>query len=420
MTPANAAIQAWYTEQLRSFWAARYRAYLDESDPNNKRYPREKELGDKAIHLDRRKKWTALPRAVRAAVEYYFDRVEAQDRGWASVYRVPTDHGKTYAVRVTTDGSGGWIEVYDLKGHLLGAGRTYLELIAWAPRKEVRQQFGDNWPEALDRSKTLWKPDRLPAEPRFKPGRAVECRWHYSFIWFPTVVVQAELDRVQVEFDDHSRAWLANDFVRDPTGYGSKGLPEPTPEMAAIKPGDRVECRWQGAEIWFPATVLERHGNRVHVKREADGEEEWTAPGYCRPPAPDEPEPQPPFAVGDYVDFRWLGGSAIYRGWIMERQGDRLRIEAEDGTEQWATAGKCRRLTDPDEGGGDFPEFAVGDRVDCRYQGGRKYIPGKITNRRGNRILVDYDNGWREWTSPRLCRKPKEKKGKSGGRKKSE
>ena len=421
MTPANAAIRSWYTEQLRSFWAARFRAYLDESDPNNERYPREKQLGDAAVKLNRKKEWKALPEEVRGAAEYYFRRVEAEDWGWVEVYRASTDHGETYAVRVTTDGDDGWIEVYDLEGQLLGAGRTYLELIAWAPREEVREQFGDNWPAALDRSKTLWRPPAPPApKPRFQPGQTVECRWQYSFVWFPANVTQAELDRVEVEFDDHSREWLSVDFVRETTGYGSKGLPAPTPEMAALQPGDRVDCRWQAEKLWFPATVLERHGNRVHVKREGDGEEEWTAPGYCRPPAPDEPEPEPPFAVGDYVDFRWLGSTAICKGWIMERQGDRLRIETEDGTEEWTTVGKCRRLTDPDEGGGDFPEFAVGDRVDCRYQGGRKYIPGKITNRRGNRILVDYDNGWREWTSPRLCRKPKEKKGKSGGRKKSE
>jgi|GEM_PF-1298427 len=419
MTPAKAAIQSWYTEQLRSFWAARFRAYLDDSDPNNERYPREKELGDAAVKVDRKKKWKSLPAEVREAADYYYNRVEAEDWGSVRVYRVPTEHGETYAVRVTTDGDDGWIEVYDLQGHLLNAGRTYLELVAWAPREEVREQFFDNWPEALDRSKTLWNPPAPPPpEPRFKPGQSVECRWRYSFIMFPATVTQAELDRVQVEFDDRSREWLPVDFVRDPTGYGSVGLPVPTPEMAAIKPGDRVDCRWQGGEIWFPATVLERHGNRVHVKREGDGEEEWTAPGYCQPPRPDEPEP--PFVVGDYVDFRWLGSTEIYKGWVMERQGDRLRVEAEDGTEEWTTVGKCRRVTDPDEDAGDFPEFAVGDRVDCRSQGGRKYYPGKIANRRGSRILVDYDDGSREWTSPRLCRKPKEKKGKSGGRKKSE
>ncbi len=421
MTSAHAAMRSWYTEQLRSFWAARFQSYLDGSDPDNKRYPREKELGDAAVKVDRKKKWTALPRPVREAAEYYYNRVEAEDWGSVRVYRVPTDHGETYAVRVTTDGDDGWIEVYDLQGHLLGAGRTYIELIAWAPREEVRQQFFDNWPEALDRSKTLWQPPAPPApEPRFKPGQAVECRWQYSFIWFPATVTQAELDRVQVEFEDHSRKWLPLDSVREATGYGSEGLPEPMPEMAAIKPGDRVDCRWQGDEIWFPATVLERHGNRVHVRREGDGEEEWTAPGYCRPPTPDEPEPEPPFAVGDYVDFRWLGSTEIYKGWIVERRGNRLRIEAEDGTEEWTTVGKCRRLTDPDEDGGAFPEVAVGDRVDCRYQGGRKHFPGKITDRRGNRILVDYDEGSREWTSPRLCRRRKKPRGKSGSRQKSE
>ena len=71
MTPANAAIQSWYTEQLRSFWAARFQAYLDGSDPNDELHPREKELGDAAVEVDREKELTALPREVREAVEYY-------------------------------------------------------------------------------------------------------------------------------------------------------------------------------------------------------------------------------------------------------------------------------------------------------------------------------------------------------------
>src|SRR2546423_1592012 len=104
MTPANAAIQSWYGEQLRSFWAARFQAYLDGSDPDEERHPREKELGGAAVKVDRRKGWTALPREVREAAEYYYMRVEAEDWGSVRVYRVPTDHGGTYAVRVTTDG----------------------------------------------------------------------------------------------------------------------------------------------------------------------------------------------------------------------------------------------------------------------------------------------------------------------------
>src|SRR5262249_45236442 len=309
------------------------------------------------------------------------------------------------------------IEVYDLKGHLLGAGRTYLELIAWAPREEVHDQFGDNWPAALDRSTTLWQPPAAPpSEPEapFKPGQAVQCYYGNGLIWFPATIKQAQLDKVEVEFDDHLREWVPVNLVREKYGSGQEDWPRPTPEMAAVKPGDRVEFLSQGDTIYFPATVLERRGSRLRVRRD-DDTEEWTMPGLCRPPTPDEPEPEPPFAVGDYVDFRWLGSTAIYKGWIAERQGDRLRIEVEDGTEEWTTIGKCRRATDPDEDAGDFPEFAVGDRVDCRYQGGRKYYPGKMTNRRGNRMLVAYDDGSNGGTTPRLCRKPKEETGKSAG-----
>lgn len=45
-------------------------------------------------------------------------------------------------------------------------------------------------------------------------------------------------------------------------------------------------------------------------------------------------------------------------------------------------------------------DVAVRDRVECRYR------EGKVSNRRGNRIRIDYDDGSREWTSPRMCRTP--------------
>jgi hypothetical protein len=43
-----------------------------------------------------------------------------------------------------------------------------------------------------------------------------------------------------------------------------------------------------------------------------------------------------------------------------------------------------------------------------RYHGGGEEYPGKVTNRRGHRVKVEYDDGTWEWTFPQLCRKPRE------------
>ncbi len=402
MATSSTTVKAWFAERLRAFHAGRYQNFLNDTDPNNELLPKHHELSPAAVKVERNTGWPTLPSSVRAAADFYLKRVEAEDWGSVGVYRVPTALMETYAVRVTTDGDDGWLEVFDLDGRFLGAGRTYIELIAWTTQKKVREQFGDNWPKALDRKKTLWQvPAGPPPEPRFKPGQEVECRWQLSFVWFPARVVQADLSRVEVEFDDGSREWLEEDHVREV--YGERQEPTVLPGMDALAPGDQAEFQGGGDTIFYLGTVVERRGNRIRM-RKLDDSEAWTMPALCRPLTPDEVEPVPPLAVGDFVEFRWLGSSEIYKGWVIEREGVRLLIVSEYGIEESSTVGKCRRLVDPDASAGDLPAVAVGDRVDCRYQGGETYSPGKVSRRRGTRILVDYDDGSREWTTPRMCR----------------
>jgi hypothetical protein len=402
MTTQNQAVQDWYTERLRQFHGERYQAYLDDSDPNNELHPKSQELSQAAVKLDRAD-LAQLPAEVRAAFDFYFHRVEQEDWGSVAVYRVQTDILETYAVRVTTDGDDGWLEVYDLQGNLLGAGRTYIELVAWAPRDEVRSQFGDNWPAALDTSKTLWKvPQAAPPEPLFQPGENVECRWQSGFIWFPAEVVLAEVQRVQVRFDDGSLEWLDPDMVRKV--YAPTPPPTIPDDMKDLAAGDRIESRLWGEDNYYPASVVERRGNRVHVKYD-DFDPEWTHLGLCRRPVPDAPGEAPPLAVGDRVECRWQGGSTLFARWVTQREGERILVEYEDGDQEWTTPSRCRRLIEEDDAA-EGPHLAVGDRVECRWQGGDDYFPGKVSNRRGNRVLIDYDDGSREWTRPAKCRKP--------------
>ena len=81
-----------------------------------------------------------------------------------------------------------------------------------------------------------------------------------------------------------------------------------------------------------------------------------------------------------------------------------MLVEYESGVEEWTTTGKCRRAVEEEEPPG-TPPLAIGDRVECRYAGGENYYPGKVTNQRGQRVLIDYDDGSREWNSPGMCRK---------------
>ena len=136
MADVSATVQAWYTERLREFTAARFQAYLNNSDPNDELHPKHQELSPAAGKVNR-EEWPQLPAEVRESAQFYYQRVEAEDWGSVGVYRVTAGTKQTLAVRVTTDGDAGGLEIYDLQGRLLGAGLTYIELIAWAPREEV-------------------------------------------------------------------------------------------------------------------------------------------------------------------------------------------------------------------------------------------------------------------------------------------
>lgn len=108
------------------------------------------------IHLHRDE--LGIPRSVLDAYDFYNE--SCCDWGGAIIYQAQIDLDLIYVVRVTTDGDDGWVEVFDLEGNLLAAGRTYLELISWGAVEEIRQ-YVDNFefPSELDDrySRTMWK-----------------------------------------------------------------------------------------------------------------------------------------------------------------------------------------------------------------------------------------------------------------------
>jgi hypothetical protein len=121
-----AVIRRFYEQELRAYWAEADRGVLDQ-------YRLESPSGDE----QRRH----LPRSVQKAYAFYKEQV--QDEDWGNVYllQVPVEGvGPTYAVRVTTDGDDGWLEVFDAQGRNAGVGRTYLEWIAWGPAAAIRAQ----------------------------------------------------------------------------------------------------------------------------------------------------------------------------------------------------------------------------------------------------------------------------------------
>jgi hypothetical protein len=146
--------RAHFVRALRDHFSACYQAVLADADDDKPL------LGQFALGWPRwRENGLGLPAEVFAAYIYYVETVSDADWGGVGVYRVPVGGDVTYAVRVWTDGDDGWLEVYDQSGELLGAGRTYIELVGWGDRDQVRAlvHTGGLPPGMQDAHKrTLW------------------------------------------------------------------------------------------------------------------------------------------------------------------------------------------------------------------------------------------------------------------------
>lgn len=71
------------------------------------------------------------------------------DEDWGSVdiHRWELNGKPLYVVRTDTDGSDGWLELYDADGTALGYGRTDWSWPVWAAKGDVRRSvFGDDPP----------------------------------------------------------------------------------------------------------------------------------------------------------------------------------------------------------------------------------------------------------------------------------
>ncbi|HZZ77282.1 MAG TPA: LCCL domain-containing protein [Gemmataceae bacterium] len=154
-----AAVQTYYAQLLRDFHYDRYLAYRGYTDTGEARegddndgYPRDDELSAEATRVQP----DALPTAAREAYEFYHKHFTEEDIGSVRNYRVPVDGVITYAVRTTTDGDDGYLEVFDELGETLGTGRTYIDCVAWGSRDWLRDQvanYGEFPPEMREAMK---------------------------------------------------------------------------------------------------------------------------------------------------------------------------------------------------------------------------------------------------------------------------
>jgi hypothetical protein len=153
----NDLIRLHYEEIYENHVLKTYRAYISNEELDED----EELLGRCILDLHRDPElFENLPESVRTAYDYYYVHIAKCDLGCVRLCQVPYKNDVTYAIRVSTDGDDGWLEVYDQYGQVIGTGRTYIELIGWGKIDEIREQVHDfNFPSSLSDKgrKTIWQ-----------------------------------------------------------------------------------------------------------------------------------------------------------------------------------------------------------------------------------------------------------------------
>lgn len=125
-------------EPVRQFYEAKIASNQDRFEA----FARDESLGNLRDPVERAK----IPRQVLEACDFYYRNVLENDWGNVRVFRIPVDGAPTFAVRVTSDGGDGWLEVFDERGGTLGTARTDCGLVQWRPRDEIRKHATDGLP----------------------------------------------------------------------------------------------------------------------------------------------------------------------------------------------------------------------------------------------------------------------------------
>jgi hypothetical protein len=158
--------------------------------------------------------------------------------------------------------------------------------------------------------------------------------------------------------------------------------------------GDRVFARLPMELEFKPAKVLDLDDDKIRVQW-ANGQEDWTSYGMVRL----QPETTARPALQEHA---WTAGDRIFACWhdlfwypgvVLAVNGEQYHVLHDDGKQDVVTADRLRAV-----------EIDAGERVFCRWKGGPEFFPGEITERQGELIHVQYDDGDEEATSIRLVR----------------
>jgi hypothetical protein len=153
--------------------------------------------------------------------------------------------------------------------------------------------------------------------------------------------------------------------------------------------GDRVMALWAGDNFWYPGTVQSSNSDSASVLYD-DGSRANLFPGQlCHLN----------LNPGSRVLGKWKGGTTWYAGRITALKGDQVHIQYDDGDQESTTLRMVRQRAEDVT-----PGLGVGSRILGRWKGGSTEYAGKITQRNGDQVHVQYDDGDQEWTTLAMVR----------------
>jgi hypothetical protein len=250
------------------------------------------------------------------------------------------------------------------------------------PERKERERHIEKAPPVWERT--------VPGQGRWKVGDRVLAPWEPMFLYAGTI---QEIDKIKamIQFDDGDAGWVYVEQIR----------------ALSVRQGQKVFSRRKMGALFYAGEVLELRGDEVLVGFAAGGADEWTRIAALRIPSEDDDtrgaEPTKvasnqifleSLRKGDRVWAPWIA-SVLFVGVVDAIKNDEAHIHFDDGDQGWVQLNQLLPF-----------EPTVGMGVLGNWKMAGQYFPGAIARIDGTRILIRYDDGDVEWTTPRALALP--------------
>ena len=218
----------------------------------------------------------------------------------------------------------------------------------------------------------------------WKKGDRVFAPWEPTFLYAGTISKFAG-DQALIEFDDGDSGWVDLAFV----------------EPMSLQRGQRVLSRRRMGPTFYPGEIAEVNGENVRVRFDDGSDDERTTVAAVRVPCEARGQGARQVSIkstqaflehlreGDRVWALWDPAQALFVGVVTKMEERRAHIRFDDGDKAWVAFEHLMPF-DP----------MVGMPVMGRWKMGQAFYPGTITDVKGERIHISYQDGDEEWTTP--------------------